>query len=296
LETRLDHWNRGLTLLRNPTDILLGLGAGRLPASYGHADGQPGFPGNVRKADIGVRLTGRAPGLSRSSFYGITQRVDGHPGPYRVEVHARADMPSWLLVKLCDAWLLHDIRCQWQQVWLPEAKDYTLSLELLGARLDQPRLPREHELMIAVPSGALQLNDVQLYAGQEQLVHNGDFSDGLARWWPKAQTYYLPWHIDNLYLELFIENGLPGLMLFLAMGAAALWRLAYLARVKGALGKGAVFVGTALCGALLLGLINSVIDMPRVAWLLWLLLWVGLLTPLPHLPERLSGLRKIVLW
>jgi hypothetical protein len=34
------------------------------------------------------------------------------------------------------------------------------------------------------------------------LLHNGDFSDGLARWFFAGRHYFVPWHIDNLFLEM----------------------------------------------------------------------------------------------
>ena len=47
-----------------------------------------------------------------------------------------------------------------------------------------------------------------------ELLTNGDFSSGMAHWFPAAQYYFLPWHIDNLYLEILIERGVTGALVF----------------------------------------------------------------------------------
>jgi O-antigen ligase len=78
----------------------------------------------------------------------------------------------------------------------------------------------------------------------------------------------VPWHIDNLYLELVIERGLPACVAFvLCMGFA-------LRRLVGAVGREvavAPFLAASLCGAMCVGLVSSLMDVPRVAFLLFLL-------------------------
>ena len=281
LQARLEHWDRGLALLRSDADLALGLGAGRLPAHYAGAKGHPGFSGTAqRELDGGVRLTGRQPGAHPRGHYGLTQRVAVHPGPHRVELRVRAEAPSWLLLKVCESWLLYDLRCQLRQLRVvPGPADVRLTTVLRFPPLSASPLPRMHVFMVAARTGALRVDEMRLYAGGEQLLRNGDFSSGLAHWWPTAQEYYTPWHIDNLYLELLIERGVPGLALFLALAAAALWRLVRVVRSGSGLAEAGVFLGAALCGGLLVGLVSGVMDMPRVAWLLWLLPWTALLLP-----------------
>ncbi|WP_157118890.1 hypothetical protein [Azohydromonas lata] len=283
LQARLAHWGRGLSLPQGGGDWLLGLGAGRLPAHYVAAPGHPRFSGAIRLEPGGVRLDGRGPGAHPRSHYGLTQRVAPHPGPHRVQLRLSADAwPARVSLKVCDAWLLYDTRCQYAQVNVLGPMDgrRTLDVPLHGLPLEAGGLPRAHVLTVGAVRGSVRVEEIRLYAGGEQLLRNGDFKDGLARWWPTAQDYYLPWHIDNLYLELLLERGALGLASFLALVVAALWRLARLGHGGDeALGEAAVFLAAALCGALLVGLFVSVMDMPRAAWLLWLLPWVALLLP-----------------
>jgi hypothetical protein len=280
LQARIAHWERGWSLLKGPREQLLGLGAGRLPAHYARAGGHPPFSGDVRLQEGGVRMDGRPPGSRISGVYGLTQRVEAHPGPHRVEMRVRSPLPGRVLVKVCESWLLYDERCQVAHTRVRASAQWTtLELVLNGPLFTAPALPRMHVFMLTGLSGSLLVDDVRLYAGGVQLLRNGGFDDALARWWPTAQDYYVPWHIDNLYLEQWIERGALALLLFAALAGAALWRLARIARGRDAVAESAVFLGAALCGALLVGLFSSVMDMPRVAWLLWLLLWTALLLP-----------------
>ena len=106
------------------------------------------------------------------------------------------------------------------------------------------------------------------------LLRNGDFSTGLAHWLPAAQVFFVPWHIDNLYLELLIERGVAGLSLFLLLAGRAAWRLAQ----RGGAGDDVLpWLAASLAGVLALGLVSSVFDVPRVALLLVWIVASGLL-------------------
>ena len=107
-----------------------------------------------------------------------------------------------------------------------------------------------------------------------QLLNNGDFAAGLAHWLPAAQIHFTPWHIDNLYLELLIERGLVGAALLLGLGAVALQRL--LRRLDPD-DSSAAFIAASLCGVACVGLMSSVLDVPRVVLLLAMLLAMGLM-------------------
>ncbi len=83
----------------------------------------------------------------------------------------------------------------------------------------------------------------------------------------------MPWHIDNLYLELLIERGLLGLLLGGALVATALWQLVLGSARHQPL---APYLAASLSGVLLVGLVSSVMDVPRVAFLLFLLVFGAL--------------------
>jgi hypothetical protein len=103
----------------------------------------------------------------------------------------------------------------------------------------------------------------------ENLLRNGDFSEGLAQWFPSARSYFVPWHIDNLYLELLVERGPAALVAFIVMAGWTLRRSMAGASRGFALSP---FLAASLGGALLVGCLSSVMDAPRSAFLLLFLL------------------------
>ncbi len=119
-------------------------------------------------------------------------------------------------------------------------------------------------MSVLTPGGRVEVADVQLFAGEGNLLRNAQFLERETGWFPQSFYYFLPWHIDNLYLELLIETGLAGLLLFLAVCAGLAWRL-YRMCVRGET-LSAVLLSS-MGGLFSLGLVVSVLDMPRVAML-----------------------------
>ena len=276
--SRREHWSDGVSLMDTPTDWFAGIGAGRLPEGY--ATRVPGleFPGDVRWEPGGaeggaVRLLGPRTRDDIDGVMALNQRVAIHRGNrHRVDLDIRAAAPAHLHVRLCESHLLYARHCQagvlalrkptagWQHVAMM-VSGQTMSVGdpfwsrgaiFSIADLDVGGVVEVDHLVLTAPDGA-------------QLLSNGDFSNGLAHWLPTAMGYYVPWHIDNLYLDVLVERGLPALLAFLACAAIALRRLAY----AGPRGPAfAPFLAASLAGALCAGLVNSVMDVPRVAFLL----------------------------
>jgi O-antigen ligase len=90
----------------------------------------------------------------------------------------------------------------------------------------------------------------------------------LAQWLPATQSYYVPWHIDNLYLELLIERGLLGGMV---VGAFIAWALASAIWTRAPASPLRPYLAAGLFGSLVVGLVSSVLDVPRVALIFHLL-------------------------
>jgi hypothetical protein len=271
-EGRRAHWLRGLRLLKDSESWLWGIGLGRLPAHYDSHALRGEFPGTVtwrtddsspRVLIAGPRTRGRLAGL-----FGLTQRVAVQPA-YRLRLDIRsAGAVVWAAV--CESHLLYNRDCQTALVDAPnDGAWHPVEVALAGPPLDAGDwfAPRRAVLTLSVlgTASSAELDNIVLEtADGRQILRNGSFDDGLAHWLPSAQGYYVPWHIDNLYLEVLIERGLAGLLVTLALlvgcGRAV---------VRQALrGDGlAAFVAASLAGACALGLVSSVLDVPRVAWL-----------------------------
>jgi hypothetical protein len=130
-------------------------------------------------------------------------------------------------------------------------------------------------LAVLDAGGAVEVDNVRLQHGVgPTLIENGDFSQGLAHWLPAAQSYFVPWHIDNLYLELLIERGGVGLVLMLMLAAWALGNVLFGPARRHPL---APYLAAALCGVGTVGLVSSVMDVPRVSFLFCLLVLFSVL-------------------
>jgi hypothetical protein len=289
---RMARWQESVHLLDSSPRWLLGLGLGRLPANYAHRTpkGAGEFPGALQIHDSVpglassrqfVTLSGPATRRSLQGLFAMTQRVDIRAGSrYRIGMDIRAPIGAQVLVQLCERHLLYDSDCedtvvqatgqpgQWQHV----------AAQLSGDPLTVGPWFAHRTGMLSVSvlgvGHSVDLFNLGLTSDDaRQLLANGDFSAGLAHWFPAVQYYFLPWHIDSLYLEVLIERGAAGLVVFLALVLLAVARL--LSADRGAVSLSPYLVAS-LTGALLVGTVNSVMDVPRVAFLLWLLIFFAL--------------------
>ena len=55
-----------------------------------------------------------------------------------------------------------------------------------------------------------------------ELLGNGDFQHGNDRWFFTSDRHHLPWHAKNLWLHVYFEQGVLGLLIFSALLVFAL--------------------------------------------------------------------------
>ncbi|MCB1968228.1 MAG: O-antigen ligase family protein, partial [Candidatus Accumulibacter sp.] len=231
---RLEHWSEGLALLRGPSDFFFGRGLGRFPANYSQAVPAHALPGRLRIIDefaAGryLRLSGPPRGIARQGAFDLLQRVPPLlEGSYAVAMDLRAPQPVRLEVGVCQRHLLYDATCRQAAVMVPGGKPqwrrFSLLLPAAGVDAGQDRPPALAflSLRLAGPGDFVDIDNLRVVdaAGRDLLV-NGDFSDGLTRWFFAGRHYFVPWHIDNLFLETLIDQGVIGLLLLLTLLAMA---------------------------------------------------------------------------
>ena len=278
--SRLIHWQNGVNLLQTPADWLVGIGSGRFPARYAAIVPAGEFPGSIElgeeRGNRFVRLLGPRTMVSLGGLYELTQRVPIQASQLFVaKFDVRASRSTHLRLSVCEVHLLYERHCQTAEVsvqsqgtgWEP------VSAALLGPQLASGPwyAPRMGVFSVSVldAAGAVELDNLSLQnaSGAEQL-QNGEFTQQLAHWFPVAKNQFLPWHIDNLYLETLIDHGLSGLIAFIMLLGYALWNLCLGPASRLAT---APVLAASLSGALTIGLVSSVMDVPRVAFLLLLL-------------------------
>ena len=302
LSLRVAHWQRGLTLLGNPAvepfNWLLGIGLGRLPGAYANSPEASGWAGQAALATHGagnkhLTLSGPNRDADLTGLFSINQRVGvWAPDNYRVLLQIRVKKPTRLLLKLCEKHQIYEGNCYYSHFSvqpLQEGTDAAQSWQKLSVRL-QALDPLQSSNSTGRPAvlsasvldlgGKADLAVVRLVQSNgKELTQNSDFSHGMAFWMQGAGTYYLPWHIDNLLLELLIERGLIQMLLTGLLWAKALESLRAIAcwQAPSVAKSLAPFMACALVSVALLGLVSSVLDVPRLCFLIFLLILIALM-------------------
>ncbi|WP_158025679.1 O-antigen ligase family protein [Rhodoferax antarcticus] len=313
LSSRVEHWKNGVGMLKGSSDWLLGIGLGRLPANYAAQVPNEEFPGDALwhpeplpkpQGQGFVTLLGPKTRQSLGGVLELTQRVSlSKPSGYRARLDVRVKHNTRIELYLCERHLLYDRACQaaflrvkpvtsaGHPVW--QSLTVTMEGDELGP--DSRWVPRLKMFSMSVidAGGSADIDNVALMGDQPQnLLSNGDFSAGLAHWLPAAQSYFLPWHLDNLFLELLVERGVLGLLACLLLVMTALWHLA-LGRAR--LQPTAPYLAASIIGVLLVGLVSSVMDVPRVAFLFFLLNFMALAVRPNDTDHVAKGHERVVL-
>jgi hypothetical protein len=286
LSARLAHWRAGLSLLATPADWLVGIGAGRLPAHYAREVPRGEFSGALMlEAALSgkhvAKLSGPATVNELAGSFSLSQRISlKRGGAYRVGLRVRVASPTTLSLDVCEQHLLYSRQCQGALVHVAPQQGawQSILVPLDGPELDPGRWYAQRLGLFSVSirdTGTMaEFAAIALLAPDDtQLLANNDFSAGLTHWFPIAQAHFLPWHIDNLYLEWLIEHGVAGLTAFLVLVALAFANL-FSSWASGL--RIAPFLAASLLGPLLVGSVSSFLDVPRISFLFFVVVFVSL--------------------
>jgi hypothetical protein len=282
---RVKHWRDGVGMLQGPSGWILGEGLGRFPARYFFHVRDRVFPGsyaieeqNGRKV---LRLSGPRYPASFGDLFRVSQRVPARPGAYVAFLDVRATRPVNLHVEVCAKHLLYADGCAIREIPIksdPQAWQ-RLTVPLDGRRITGGAwyAPQLAFFSLAVESSAesVDIDEVSVVGPDgRELIDNGDFADGMEHWFFTSDRYHLPWHIKSLPLNVLFEQGLIGLALFALLVVMVLWRLAV---GRAAAHPAAPYLAAAVAGFLVVGLFDSLTDVPRVAFVFYLLSMAALM-------------------
>lgn len=297
---RETHWQQGLAMLATPLDWALGKGLGRFPDNYFFASSTTEHPGDYRLAtergNTYLTLTGGQQPASWGNMLRMSQRIDVPLAPVKVNFSVRAEKPVNLHFEVCEKHLLYDnSSCLTKKVGIQPRPGEWQQVQLLldGKSISRGDwyAPRPIVFSFAIESraGLANIDNLSLVDldGQNLLV-NGDFSASLEHWFFSSDRNHMPWHIKSLFMNVLFDQGLVGLVILASMGVAVLWRVT--------MGRGRTHalspaVAGALVGFAVVGLFDSLLDVPRVAFLFYFLLLVGLVIRSPNriVHETLPG-------
>jgi hypothetical protein len=288
LSGRVQHWRAGLAQLRTPADWLFGKGLGRFPYTYFWAADVSARPGDhhIVAEEGNAYLALSAPGylMSGGNFYRVSQRVQVAPGERLIVLmEVRAAQGGMLSLEVCQKQLLYPHSCIEGVVNVPPGRDHwqPVRISLRGTLEPAPwYAPRLAFFSISAlsRSGPIAVDNVSLVgAAGDNLIHNGNFSNGVDRWFFTSDRHHLPWHIKNLWLNFLFDQGIFGLLSFSLAYGWSLWRLTF---GKARSHPVSPYLFASLTAFGVVGLFDSLMDVPRVAFLFYVLLFLGLfLTP-----------------
>ena len=197
-----------------------------------------------------------------------------------------------MTVGLCEKLLLYSDHCSAASFkasepgkWVQERA--ALRIEELAPSLlfGWVRRPVELYFHVPQPGATAEISAVRLLdPGLHQLVGNGDFAQGTARWF-FTDDDHIVWRMKDQFLMLLFEQGVIGITSYLLLSAAALlglWR----AVSSGT--QAAAPIAAAIVAYFCAGLFDYLLEAPRLSTLFYLLCFAGLAIPAvsdPRPPE-----------
>ena len=296
---RLGHWQLGRDMLNTPADWWLGKGVGRFPTNY-FLNGNPKqHPGDYRLGLEGdntfITVAGGLHVNGWGELFRVTQRVSSPNGEALVTARVRTEKDVTLHFEVCEKHLLYNEGCQLTQVNVKGIAGVwqDIQVKLKGNRLNRglwyaPKL-LAFSMAMETRGGMATIDDVALTKDNgEQLLNNGDFSHGMAHWFFSSDRHHMPWHIKSMGMNVLFDQGIVGLTLWGLLLAGALWRTSFGKARQSPL---APALAASLVGFFVVGLFDSLLDVPRVAWLYYMLALVALTLPASN-GQAVASIRK----
>jgi hypothetical protein len=285
-QTRISHWLETLRLMEGDwRDYVFGMGFGTYPRIY-YLDA------NSPETKSSYRISGDATRdwleLGAADF-NITQKIPMQPNThYQLGFLMRSSSASGGIdVKLCPKYIVISDR------YTPNCLRFSIAAESPGRwvrktlAFDSGRLgadvPAYWPITLMFNNGGIvppvQLTDISISDGRNNIVANGDFAHGMDRWILISDFEHLAWHIKDVYLEIFFETGAIGLALYLLTMSVAFVRAFSSARRQDPIGLAAL---GALAAFSVVGVVGSLLDNPRPALLFFILLFWTLCAERPN--------------
>jgi hypothetical protein len=293
-QSRLRHWTAVVGMMDGdlPT-YAFGMGLGRFPISYFWRNPLHEVPGTLTYVDEGsnryLRLQAAEYMLGYGEMVRLLQRIPIRPHTrylFRADIrHAHAS--AIIHVNICERLLLYQQNCI--HVPLSLDKPDTLWHHYESALVSGPlgsaawplRAPVQLELAVEDRQSTLDIDNLSLLDMDNniELLHNGSFTEGNNYWFFSSDRYHFPWHIKSLFLNLYFELGLVGLVSFAGLLLSVLASLLKQAALSS--DRQAVIYLASLAGFLVVGLFDSLLDVPRLGLLFFLVLYGAALRARP---------------
>jgi hypothetical protein len=292
LNVRLRHWSNSLAMMdRDLPTTLFGMGLGSYPDTYFWRNRSGEMPGHFSFVDAEQANRFLRLGVPRyEAGYGeslrMLQRVQAPAGArylFSADIR-RNSAKATLQAAVCERWLLYPQNCSAAHIRLgppgPEWRRYSVMLrpasENPAASLLQP--PTQLELAAVGAEGRIDIDNVSLVdlRSNAELVRNGAFARASEAWFFSSDRSHLPWHAKNVAVHTIFEMGWAGLAAACLVLLAAAGTLARRA-LRGEMA--ALVYLASLTGFLMVGLFDSLFDVPRLTLAFFMVMMVACAKP-----------------
>ena len=264
LLTRMEHWREVTRVLKDDAlSTWLGNGIGTFPIQYHLQLTNNRYPKSFRlHQDEQTRHLEIDPGpLS------LLQRVSSQVGGgYEISALVRSPVKhASLTFSVCQRNILYfgGMGCRGGRLNLTETTTWqVVSAAGVIGKVGPSTWPAT--LKLDAQRGPVEVRQIAVRVLEGDLLDNGDFERGLDRWFMVSDYDHLPWHTKNNFAHVLVEQDLIRLGLFVTLLSVALYRA--LKRMVRGSGRDIVYLGS-IGGFLLVGLLGSPLDIPRVALL-----------------------------
>lgn len=304
LQYRIQHWNQALDMMdRDYITKIFGMGLGKFPQIYFSRNTLHQPPASLHYIkDIDnhyLRLTGPIFSNGTNELLRLLQRVSPQENKdYKLALDIRTvtgKVPFRLGIALCERQLLYHQNCIATQ--LPEIShdslwhhyEATFNAQKLGVTPWPWHAPIQIEFAIDGVNASIDLDNISLRDNlNNELISNGAFTEANDYWFFSSDHYHLPWHIKNLTFNLYFELGWLGVIALYSLLLHAFVRLFFRARNGQVI---AVALLSSLFGFLVVGLADSLLDVPRLGLLFFLILICCVLQPVTARTLRSTNLK-----
>ncbi|MEM6579618.1 MAG: hypothetical protein AAF699_00020 [Pseudomonadota bacterium] len=221
--------------------------------------------------------------LTSGSDLVLAQRIPVIPySKFRVEVFLRSTQAGQLTVSLCERniSLLPDSEgsCVREELAFQDTQGVfePFSVEInsgeIGHRRWLARWPTAFSIQVPVSIEALEIDAITFTKEGFNNLRNGSFKRGLDHWFYYYDTTDRAWHVNNLWLQIWLESGFVGLILFVTL-IVLLIRANFKAHSSDSLMPVYTAAVVSIC---FYGFFASPLDSARVSWLFFFFLVAGL--------------------